>query len=219
MKKLFLFALLSVFLFSSCEKDPDEITVTINESGALNVKVIDNDKNNIENANINIYSTDYNATLLYEGITNKDGIYSTGKLLQGNYYCYATAKKNGLTYSDSKTIQIIANETKNIEINPFSNSGSLSLTIRSYYDDSPISNVSVYLTSRKYDPWYIEETMNLSIMRGKTDANGFIQFTDIPVDSYNYTVLAYNEATGYHNSSYVYIYRGEGSKTNLYMSN
>ena len=45
MKKLSLILLLATTLFISCEKDPDNITVVLNGSGSLSIKVIDEQNN------------------------------------------------------------------------------------------------------------------------------------------------------------------------------
>ncbi|NDW08146.1 hypothetical protein [Dysgonomonas sp. 520] len=216
MKRLnFIILLLSSILFFSCEKDPDEITVTINQQGNLKIKVIDNDKKPVSDANVYVsYSTDYN---LYEGVSDKSGMCDVGKLLQGSYLCYATAEKNGVPYSVSEIVQIIAGSEKVLEMNPLANAGALTLYFYSYYNiNVGALNVALLPFSLGSQP-SVDQIKSAAYFTGKTDKDGVVKFTEIPAER-RYNVYAYtDEGLVYrvYDYSYVYAYKNTEQKYTL----
>lgn len=213
MKKQLIILLSLSILFFSCQKD--DINVTLNQSGTIDVKVIDNNNKGIEGAEVRIGYSSY-SNLIFEGETNSSGVCKTGKLLQGTYICYAETSYNKVTYSDSKTVQIIAGENKAVEINPLLNSGTALITLRPYYGSINVSNLNVALMP--YNDYYdisIDKIEALAHFIGKTNTNGTVQITDVPT-SIDYRVLVYDNNKLYYsyNNSF-YARRGETS--NVYV--
>lgn len=209
---LFIAVLLSVFLFSSCEKNPDELTITINQTGTLSVKVVDEDKKGVSNAEV---AVNYYGDKISEGLTDNDG-YHTEKLIQGFYTCYVSAVLGKATYTDSKRVQIIAGENKQIELDPSANSGKGFLKIfkgGDYpdYEQIPVKNINVALVrSEDYNNLNsIDEYIAAAHFIEKTDAQGMVNILNIPANV-NYRVILYNEngEMGYYGWYSVYVQRG-----------
>jgi len=205
-----LIALLSLpFLFFSCEKD--DINVTLNQSGTINVKVIDNDNKGIDGAMVTISYSSY-SDAAYEGKTNSSGICKTDKLLQGIYDCYAQVTYNNVPYYDSKSVQVIAGENKTVEINPISNAGTAIINVRPYYGSINVAGLNVALIPYYQNIESIEKIKGMAHFIGKTNSNGTVQITDIPA-SVEYRVYVYDDNTVYRNyNGYFYIRKGHISE-------
>lgn len=217
MKHTHVLALLFVVALISCQKAeyPDNLTVLINESGTLSFNVLDNENVGIENAHIRVYSHSSGITLI-EDSTDASGIFNSGSLLQGEYSCYVSAKKNGLTYTENWGFQIIAGETKSIEVKPYLNVGDVELSIIDYYSFDSIPFLKVALLNDYYNNNEIDfdNVISESLFLGETNIEGKVVFKDIPAGE-SYHVFLYYDNTNYEfpsNGSYVYAYKNEFKK-------
>ena len=205
MKKLFLFLALAGF-FVSCEKYPDDITVTINRSGYIKVNVVDSDNNAIEGAVVKIYDNNVS----FEGVTDDLGMYAPEKMLQGSYYCVVSFTKREIVYREQKEIQVIAGESKSIKINPFANSGNLNIQLVSPNELS-IPDMNVLLLPRDFYRSSIDECIAEALFKGKVDSQKKISFVEIPTG--NYQVWLYDDNKKvyrtYDSDSYIHIERGK----------
>ena len=205
MKKIFLFLVLAGF-FISCEKHSDSIIVTINESGYVNVNVVDNDNKAIEGATVVIYD----GRIIFEGVTDASGVYTPEKMLQGSYYCIVSFTKREIVYQDRKEIQVIAGETKTISINPFANSGNLNVQLESP-DELPIPELNVLILYRDFYRNSIDECIAEAIFKGRVDSQKKISFVEIPTGYYVVGIYDDNKKVyrTYDTDSYIQIERGK----------
>ena len=214
---IWVFALASV----SCEKEPEELLVTINRSGMIKIKVVDNDKQAVEGAEIQIYS---NSTMyvIEEGITDNSGMYSSKKLLQDSYYCNVSAVKDNMTYSDNTVFQIIAGETRNIEINPFTNVGNGTIILSNINNSQlPLLNILISPPIPElswgigYGIFSVEDYIKTAYFTGKTDAENKLAFPSIPVGQYIVLIYSDNQQGGFLNVKNIYVNRSQNQLYNL----
>ena len=77
MKKLnFLF--IFYLLLTSCDKYPDNLTVLLNQSGTVSLKVIDKNQNGVNKAKVSIYSSILADERIYYDSTDINGICKIG---------------------------------------------------------------------------------------------------------------------------------------------
>lgn len=205
MRKITLLMAISLVLFS-CEKNPDNLTVVLDQSGTLNVHVKDND-NAIDGATVAVSSSMSDSEIIYEDSTGVDGICNVGKILQGQYECYVSAKKGNKVYEERKNFQVIAGNDKSIEFNPFENAGDAMVYILDYWNEEPIEGVNValiqgngYRYSNYIDDDNFEHIIDNSVAIGKTDTEGKVEFLDLPSGMrsvMSYTVLVYHDKNNY----------------------
>jgi len=203
-------AVLFCFLLASCEKDPDNLTVLLNQSGTVSLKVTDGNQNGFQGAKVSIYSSIPKGERIYYGSTDANGICTIGKVLQGQYGYYISAEKNNKIYQLDEYFQVIAGEDKIIEVNPFLNIGDAKIRIVKGYQEEPIADISVALIPHpRYSgvSYYFQELIEEAYAIGKTNSEGWVEFQDIPV-GISYSVLSYfNSSTYYYPAvnNYVYI--------------
>jgi len=213
---LFVALVLAVAVFNSCGKDDDDkdplsnLTVLLNQSGTVSIKVIDDNKNGFIGAKVSIYSSIPKGERIYYNSTDANGICTIGKILQGQYGYYITAEKNNKIYQTEEYFQVIAGEDKIIEVNPFLNIGNAKIKIVKGYQEEPIADIGVALIPYpRYSgvSYYYQELIEEAYAIGKTNSEGWVEFQDMPV-GISYSVLAYfNSSTYYYPSinNYVYI--------------
>jgi hypothetical protein len=214
MKNKCLIFVLALGLFS-CKKDdskfPDTLTVNVNQSGTIYVKVTDNNNVSFKGAVVAVFSSLSNGVMIYSDSTNESGICNLGKVLQGEYYCTVTAKSNNKYFVASKYFQVIAGEKKVIELKPFLNVATVKIKIENSYS-VPISNVNVALIPHpNYSnvQYYYNDLLNEAYNIGVTDADGLVIFNNVPSGSMEYSILAYYDSSHYdypsgNNMFYVY---------------
>jgi len=200
--------------FASCKKDADNLTVLLNQSGTLSVKVTDNNKG-FPGAKVRIYSAN---SELYSGSTDANGICNIGKILQGQYECYVSAKNDKKLYESIQYFQVIAGDDKTLVVNPFLNVGDIKLTIVQgyYYDDSPVPDVNVALIPHPHYAnveYNFQDLIEEAYAIGKTNSEGVVELFNLPAagDGYNfnYSVLVYYNSDKYdYPYSSVYITKG-----------
>jgi len=224
MKKLFLFLTVAGF-FMSCQKYPDDVTVTINESGYIKVNVVDNDNKAIEGATVQIYyywgnsiyyervltnAYVYYGNTVFEGITDASGMCVPEKMLQGSYYCTVSFTKREIVYQEQKEIQVMAGETRTVSINPFANSGNVNIQLVSP-DERPIPELNVLILPRDYYSNSIDECIAAANFKGKIDSQKKINFVEIPTGYYQAWIYDDNKKIyrTYNSESYINIERGK----------
>jgi hypothetical protein len=193
-------------LMASCEKYPDNITVLLNQSGTLSVKVIDNNQNGY-NGVVGIYSP---VGRIYYDTTDANGMCSIGKVLQGQYEYFVVAEKDNKFYSYSESFQVIAGDDKVINVNPFLNVGDARVKIINT-NSEPISGVFVAAIPHpnySNESYYFQDLIDEAYGIGKTDSEGWVIIEDMPVDTYSVLVFYDNDYYDYTiYSNYFYVYR------------
>ena len=210
-------AVLFCFLLVSCEKDPDNLTVLLNQSGTVSLKVTDDNQNGFSGAKISIYSSIPERERIFYGSTDVNGICTIGKVLQGQYMYYISAENNKKTYQSSEYFQVIAGEDKIIEVNPFLNIGDARIRIVKGYANEPIADVNVALIPHpnySNETYYFQELLEEAYAIGKTNSEGWVEFQNLPAGaggySFEYSVLVYFDSSTYDypvSNNYVYITR------------
>lgn len=197
MKKL-LFSFLIFFLLTACDKE-DTINVENNlvmvTYGDLSIRVLDNNVNGVSGADVYVYSEDPGG-LLFEGTTDDQGYYAVEAMLEGQYQCIIGAQKDGLDYGDSRNFQIIAGQTRSIQLYPFQNVGSLKVKIVDP-GNYIITGVNVSLIpSPAYsnEEYTYEELIQEAYYTDVTGQDGTVTFTGVPAGSpysYEYSIMAW----------------------------
>jgi len=205
----------------SCEKEPKDMTVTINKSGALKIQVIDNDNQAMKGAELQIYSNSTGYTI-EEGVTDNSGGYASAKLLQGSYYCYVSAVKDNKKYWDNVTFQIIAGETKNLKINPCVNVGNGIIKLSNTKGTQlPSLNIAISppIPELSYGGIYgifpLDDYVNSAYFTGKTDTDNKLVFPDIPVGQYIVTIYGNKGTEKYFVFKYIYVNRTKNETYNI----
>ena len=197
-------------LLTSCEKEPENLTVLLNQSGTLSIKVTDDNKNGFKGAKVSIYSSVPSGERIYYGSTDANGICAIGKVLQGQYSYYIHAENNNKIYGANDYFQVIAGEDKIVKINPFLNIGDAKVKIVNAHSES-IGNVNVALIPHpRYSgvDYYFQELIEEAYAIGKTDSEGWVEFQNMPAGTVDYSVLAYFDGTTYDypiSNNYMYI--------------
>jgi len=203
--------LCAIALFS-CKKDSDNVTVLLNQSGTVTVKVTDDNQNGFKGAKVSIYSSIPEGERIYFDSTDSKGICTVGKVLQSQYGYYISAEKNNKTYQLSGFFQVIAGDDKIIEVNPFLNVGNARVKIVRGYSNEAITNVNVALIphSRYSGVNYVfQELIAEAYAIGKTNSEGVVEFQSMPADV-EYSVLVYSDSNTYDYPTYdnfVYVTR------------
>lgn len=209
------FFLATIFLLASCEKDPDNLTVLLNQSGALSIKVLDDSQSGFKGAKVSIYSSIPEGERIYYDSTDINGICDIGKVLQGQYEYYVYAMKDNKTYSYSEYFQVIAGDTKTIETNPFLNVGDARVKIVNI-NSEPIADINIALIPHpnfSNVDYYFQDLLDEAYAIGKTDSEGWVEFQDLPAGSkysMEYSVLVYYDSENYDYpiyNNYVYVSR------------
>lgn len=208
--KILFIALVSVIMFSSCEKN-DEKIIVLNNSGTLTIKVLDENNQPCNDATVSIYS---NGNLLFQDTTNTSGIFNVGKLLYGEYQYRVSAKKENRVYGDTRVVQIVAGENKVIQVNPYSYVSKVKFTVFNAYNGEVIPDRSVglltYSNSGQSQLSTLEDYIKLCYFIKKTDLNGEVIFENVPVGSINstaYKTIVFEDNTNWEvisNTFYVY---------------
>ena len=199
MQKLTILLLMAVVMIS-CEENKD-LNVTLNESGTLKVKVLDEAGEGIGDAKVEV-STVIGASgqVVFEDSTNSSGVCETGKLLQDEYVCRVTAQVDKRVYRTEAYTQVIAGENKTVEAYPIANSGKITATVVNM-EEEPLEDVNVAVL-----PFYHEANLTYEEMVEKrwynssTDANGDVTFTKVPAfEQYgrSYSFFVYYDEENY----------------------
>ena len=198
MKKLNLLFVLFIILASCTKNDssdcPDCPSVDTN-SAAISVKIVDNNQQVVENASVEISSSS-DHTLL-SCTTGATGICDAGKLLEGEYACKASSQLGKLKYSIEEYFQVISGENKTIEVNPYSNAGTVNITVM---DSEPVPNITVALIPHpnySNEDYSFDGLLEEAYFTGTTNQDGLIVFENVPALGYQgkvYSVMVYYDA-------------------------
>lgn len=199
---------------ASCAKNdssdcPDCPSVETN-SAAISVKILDNNQQAVENANVEITSSSDHT--LVSSTTGATGICEAGKLLEGEYGCTVSSQIGPVKYSVKEYFQVISGDDKTIEINPYSNIGTVNITIM---NSEPVANISVALIPHpnySNEEYSYDDLLDEAYFTGTTNQDGIIVFENVPALGYQgkvYSVMAYyNDTTWdypiYDNSFYMF---------------
>jgi hypothetical protein len=219
MKSSILSLVLIALLFVSCEKNPDNITVTLNRSGTLKFKVTDDSHNGVPKARISvIYRENDGYSRVFYDSTDATGNLDAGKLLEGSYEFYLWVKKDNRVYNSGDDFQVIAGNEKIIEVNPFRNIGNVNISIVNV-NNEPLTGVNVALIPHaKYSNvnYTFENLIKEAYYTGAVDSKGSVRIEKIPAES-EYSVLIYRNSNEYEypnsNNSVYALREQEGSFT------
>jgi hypothetical protein len=204
MKNSFLSTVMIALLFISCEKNPDNITVTINQSGTLKVKVTDDSHNGVSKARLFIYSrVNDGFNRIYYDSTDASGNLDVGKLLEGTYEFYLWVIKDNRTYNTHEYFQVIAGNEKIIEVNPFLNVGSVTVSIVNV-NNEPVTGVNVALIPHPNFSnvnYIYDNLLKEAYFKGAVDSKGSVRIEKIPAE-WEYSVLVYRSSTEFEYPTY-----------------
>ncbi|OQX73320.1 MAG: hypothetical protein B6D64_14010 [Bacteroidetes bacterium 4484_276] len=110
--KLFHLSLV-MLLITSCQKNPDEITVVMNNTGTLSIQVLNEDGNSGAKADVVAYSVVVDNLPVYIDYTDDNGVCNVEKLLEGQYFYFVEAEPDGKEYEESEYFQINFHQYKN----------------------------------------------------------------------------------------------------------
>jgi|SRR5690554_499351 len=219
MRKITFLLVAFSLLLASCEKDSDNLTVLLNQSGTLSIKVVDSSQNGFKGAKVSISSSIPDGERIYYDSTDINGICDIGKVLQGQYEYYVYAEKDNKIYSYSEYFQVIAGDDKTIETNPFLNVGDARVRVVNI-NSEPITNINVALIPHpNYSnvDYYFQDLIDEAYAIGKTDSEGWVEFQNLPAGSkysMEYSVIAYYDSENYDYptyNNYFYITRDSNS--------
>lgn len=201
MKKLNLLILMltALFLFS-CEKN-DDITVSINECGSLELRIIDNEKRPVENAHITLMDVESESILIKDEVLGIEGIYKMDKILQGSYKCFISVERDGKEYVMTSYFQIFTKDNKVVEYNPFSNTGIINVSAKisgandiTQYSLAIVPYNGIITTS-------VDEVKENAFIIKNLNENGKLTISDIPADL-SYVVYIYKDNIIYNSSTF-----------------
>lgn len=199
MKKLFLVITMFAFVFASCDKDPDTITIVTNQGGNITIKVVNEDNTPCAHAKVGIASTIDDGAVIYYDSTNSEGICNVGKMLEGQYEYIVAAYKGKVYFEKNGAFQVIGGDTKTVEINPFTEVTKVTVKIVDYYYENPIPDVSVALIP--HAPYYnvtynFESLVSEAYYTGITNSDGFVSFNKVPYSSLSgeYSVMVFRDS-------------------------
>ena len=227
--------LFTAIFASSCEKNPDNLTLLIKESGSVSVKILDDGGKVVDGAHVQIFSSIPENQMIYSDSTNSSGICMIGNVLQGQYRYLVKAIKGNRKYYLSDHFQVISGSDKVCEAFPFRNTGDVSVTIINQ-NSLPLAGVNVGLIPRLrvYDPAIIytfRELLNDSYAVIQTDTGGKALFRKMPAGSgYNimtsdepdYSVFIFRDSLHYDypfGNNYLDIYRGAETRNFIITTN
>lgn len=213
------FGLLLVFtlclIFTSCEKDPDELTITMNNTGTLTFNIVDG-ATPLEGVKVTVYYSN-SSLIAFEGISDASGSFTTDKLLEGYYSYDIVYLKNGIKYYEYKMVQVIAANNKIVKCDPMLNVGVMSIKVLNYRNDTPYvgANVALVPASISYSSSVLE-LIDKAHFTAKTNSLGIAKFDKVPA-SRDYRVIIYNDAkTNYNSFTYVYTIKNEEKEYTTY---
>lgn len=173
---------ISSILLSSCSEEYEDMTVNINSTGLLSIKVLGADGNGYAGAEVKIHSENTEGYLFLDS-TNTQGVFEAGSLLEKHYRVETSIMADNRIYNEEKLIQVVAGEEHNITSDPYKNSGSASLYFIDGYNDVVMQGVNVALVlESKVDPFDYEHqnVLDNAYFIGETDENGNVSFDNIP---------------------------------------
>jgi hypothetical protein len=200
MKSKITFLFIFAIAIASCKKTTN-VDVSINNSGKLSYKLLDDAGKGLPNVkvqlydNINVY---YNTPVLLETrTTDQNGIIDFGELNPSTYQLVPDSPQvNKVKYHFSEYVQVTAGSTKQKDTKVSDYSGTLNIIARSYYPgNTPLRNLGVLLVP--YSKYNYSNNLSSNIsnadFKGVTDNNGLISFK-IPSTT-SYSILLYNTST------------------------
>lgn len=177
-------------VFFSCDKN-DDITVTINESGSLEMKIVDDDKKPVENAVVTLIDVNTGSMIIKEE-TNPNGIFELEKILQGSYKCFISTEKGGKMYTITSYFQIFSNIKKTVEYNPFSNLGKVNVSVNIR---GTVKDITKYIVAVVPMDRYINDISVIkksAYFSAPLNEKGEVQISNIPADR-QYILCAYKD--------------------------
>lgn len=209
--KLLISAVSMILVFGACQKD--ELTITLNQSGTLTVKVVDENKSPVDSAPILVYYGYGDSSPLYDELANSNGIWE-GRLLQSTYTCYTTMKKGKISYVDSKSIQVIAEQNVTLELDPYNNVGDFVIKLFNPYEyDLTGFKAILVLNEEYYNFNSLKECISAAHFSMDNNSSNNIRFTQVPA-GVEYRAIVYKDNESY-GTAYVNTSKNEESTYSL----
>jgi len=213
MKKLILLLFVGSLLVS-CQKQADNIIVNMNQSGTLSIQVLNENGSAGAKGLVYVFSSSPGGQIIYRDSTDINGICYVGKLIQGQYSYYVSTTSNNKEYNDGAYFQIITDEAKTFQVNPFLNVGTAKVKIVDT-GGTPIPNVNVALLPNFYNnsSYSFNDYLAFACFIDATNNDGWVTFEKVPavsLFSLEYRVLVYYDSNTwdfpYRN---IYVYKNE----------
>jgi hypothetical protein len=210
MKKLNLFIFVGVIaIFSACQKQNDNITVTLKTAGSLNVQIIDSTGKAYPKVKVHLFLSYSSSSELDNKTTDNNGNVNFGTLESGSYYLATdTIKKGNKKYLISKAIQIISGDSKSVVLNPMEYVGTIKLQV--YINTSGIDSIkrtTLRVALVSYNDRITSDNRQKVLSKAadvkSCDASGKVEFDNIPanIEYYAYVYINNSDSVGGWSSS------------------
>ena len=169
--------------------------------GTLTIKAIDSlTSEPIKNTKINVYTT--KNELVYDGVTNEEGILFVNDLTTLDYYFKEIESAPGYLINTDNTSFVIKKDGDNINmtIKCSKVTGTFSLTKIDYNDNTPIKDAVIGIYNEKDELLYLKST----------DEEGKIIIDDIPYGKYYYQEISVPEEYSIDDTKYYFEIKGDG---------
>ena len=204
MKNLKFSLLIVMAVFTACQKEKNDLTVTLKTSGALNVQLVDNTGSKFDNVKVHLYtyySSPYSTTstsFIYGGeldtkVSDSNGNANFGTIAEGTYYVVTdTIQKAGQKYLISKALQVTSGDSKNMVLNPLEFIGKLKFSLEIYNNGMRDTLTRTKIKIALVNNLDYSNNLNRSQVIKKAiavksfDANGRVEFDNVPSNIYYY---------------------------------
>lgn len=218
MKTKILSLVMLVFTVISCQNDQlKDLTIKLDSSSKLTVKLVDSKGVAIANNNIKIYDREYLSSTsssssssstssfgyLFSQSTDANGTIDFGEVASGTYFLVIdSVRVNGVRYNPVMQFQINSSVDKQITINPEEFFMNVNLNLQKSTSSKASNLISysafggvnvIFVPSYTYSSSYnLDKLISLSLASGKTNDNGSVA---IKLPAYNtFTAIVYNDA-------------------------
>lgn len=202
MKSKLTFLILLLAVLTSCKKTTN-VDVKLSTSGKLIYRLTDDNGKGLPNVKVSLLATNenyYNNLLIDARSTDPNGQIDFGDLNPNNYLLVAdSAKVNNIGYAVQEYVQVITGAVKNKETKVTDYSGSFTVSVKSYYNSTPLKNIGVIIIPINKFNYSLPTATQLKVadFSGVTNESGLITF-QIPSNK-GYILYLYNTVT---NASY-----------------
>ncbi|MNV41458.1 hypothetical protein D3C71_1330950 [compost metagenome] len=182
-------------VFYSCKKITN-IEVTSPTSGEFTYKLLDDAGKGISNVKVSVFDRLEGRPVLYESLTDNNGVADFGKINSGSYFIRADSPAvNNIKYSIQEYVQVLTGKPKHKEIKVSDYSGTLNITIINHNYYNPLKNIGVLVIPTNRFTYDLPTTSYFGVAdyKGVSDAKGFVSFK-VPSNK-EYTLYLYNITT------------------------
>jgi hypothetical protein len=193
MRKIKCIAILviSMVFITSCAKDEMDINLTQKVDGNLKLILTTSSGSPIVNQKVELMN--YESTL-EEAKTDANGVAVFNNILMGSYNIAMKDVLDGdLEYTFNQPVQVINDVTKEYQITPSDFAGSISITVYDSWNDENIAGINVVIfKSDDFINNEFQSILDMALFTGITDANGIVEFQNLPFAYYG--IMVYTDA-------------------------